>query len=76
MTFSATATLEPVGEARIALESVDIQASLRGLVSEIVLTQTYQNLENSNIEAVYTFPLPLDAVLLDLTLELNGKILR
>ena len=29
-----------------------------------------------NIEAVYTFPLPLDAVLLELVLELNGKTLR
>ena len=29
MTFSATATLELVGEARIVLESVDIRASLR-----------------------------------------------
>jgi len=76
MTTAAAAILEPVGEARIALESVDIQASLRGLMSEVVVTQTYRNLESSNIEAVYTFPLPLDAVLLDLTLELNGKILR
>ena len=76
MTTAAAAILEPVGEARIALESVDIQAILRGLMSEVVVTQTYRNLESSNIEAVYTFPLPLDAVLLDLTLELNGKILR
>jgi Ca-activated chloride channel family protein len=76
MTTAATAILEPVGEARIALESVDIQATLQGLISEVVVTQTYRNLESSNIEAVYTFPLPLDAVLLDLTVELNGKLMR
>ena len=67
------AVLEPLGEARIALESVDVQGSLRGLMSEVIVTQNYQNLENTNIEATYTFPLPLDAVLLDVSLDLNGK---
>jgi Ca-activated chloride channel family protein len=76
MTIAVAATLEPVGEAHIALETVDVQANLRGLMSEVIVTQTYRNLENTNIEAVYTFPLPLDAVLLNLTLELNGKTLK
>ncbi len=77
MTPVIAAMLEPVDEGDlIALEKVDIQASLRSLFSEVVVTQVYRNLEKSNIEAVYTFPLPLDAVLLDLTLELNGKTLR
>ena len=76
MTTGAVAQLEPTREARIALESVDMQAKLRALFSEVVVTQTCRNLEQENIEAVYTFPLPLDAVLLDLVLELNGKTLR
>ncbi len=73
---AAVAELKPIGEARVALESFAIQANLRALFSEVVVTQTYRNLEQENIEAVYTFPLPLDAVLLDLVLELNGKTLR
>lgn len=68
----AAAELEPV-KGRAVLESVDIRAGLRGLLSEVVATQTYRNVEKTNIEAVYTFPLPLDAVLLELELELNGK---
>ena len=78
MTNAVAAVLEPIdtSESHIALESVDIQASLRGLFADIVVTQVYKNLENVNIEAVYTFPVPSDAVLLDLSLELNGKILR
>ncbi|USF86249.1 VIT domain-containing protein [Candidatus Endoriftia persephonae] len=76
MTIATAAVLEPIGEARIALESVDVQANLRGLFADVVVTHVYRNLENVNIEAVYTFPLPLDAVLLDLSLELNGKKLR
>ena len=78
MTSTTAAVLESIdaGGSHVALESVDIQASLRGLFTDVVVTQVYKNLESVNIEAVYTFPLPLDAVLLDLSLELNGKILR
>ena len=76
MTNATAAVLEPVGEARVALESVDVQASLQGLYEEVVVSQVYRNLETINIEAVYTFPLPMDAVLLDLSLELNGKLLK
>ncbi len=74
--MTTAAVLEPIGKARIALESVDIQANLRGLFSDVAMTQAYRNLEKENIEVVYTFPLPLDAVLLDLVLELNGKTLH
>jgi len=62
-----------VDDAKVALEQVNVAACLRGLCSETEMTQSYRNLENRNIEAVYTFPLPLNAVLLELTLELNGK---
>ena len=76
MATVTAAVLEPMGQARVALESVDVQASLRGLLAEVAVTQVYRNLEDTNIEAVYTFPLPLDAVLLDLSLELNGRTMR
>ena len=76
MVTAIAAELVPVGETRVALESVDVQASLCGLFSEVAVTQVYRNLEDVNIEAVYTFPVPLEAVLLDLSLELNGKTMR
>jgi hypothetical protein len=60
MPANAAAVLEPVGEARAALESVPVKARLRGLVAENEVTQTCRNLE-----AVDTFPLPLEAVLLE-----------
>lgn len=69
---TAVAELE-TEEGRAVLESVDVRAGLRGMMSDVVVTQTYRNVEKTNIEAVYTFPLPLDAVLLDLEMELNGK---
>jgi len=76
MSAVAAAVLEPVGQARVALEGVAVEARLQGLLSEVTVTQTYRNLEATNIEATYTFPLPLDAVLLELTLELNGRQLQ
>ena len=76
MSANVAAVLEPVGEGRVALESVNVRARLHGLLSETKVTQTYRNLEEENIEAVYTFPLPLDAVLLELELTLNGRTLR
>jgi len=76
MNTMQAAVLEPVGEGQIALQSVCVDAILRGLLSEVTVSQSYANLEKTNIEAVYTFPLPLDAVLMELTLELNGEILH
>lgn len=75
MSIVATAVMESIGGGQIALESVEVEATLQGLFSEVTMTQVYRNLEEINIEAVYTFPLPLDAVLLELTLELNGETL-
>ncbi len=76
MTAMQAAALEPMGDGEIALQGVTVEATLRGLLSEVTITQTYRNLEKTNIEAVYTFPLPLKAVLMELTLELNGEVLH
>jgi Ca-activated chloride channel family protein len=76
MTTTTLARLESVDGAEITLESIDVQTNLQGLVSGVTVTQTYRNLQDTNIEAVYIFPLPSDAVLSDLSLEQNGKTLR
>jgi Ca-activated chloride channel family protein len=60
---------------RVALTDVSVSATLRDLLGEVTVCQTYRNDEDVNIEAVYTFPLPLDAVLLDLRVEIGGRIL-
>jgi Ca-activated chloride channel family protein len=58
------------------LTAMSITGTLRFCQSEVTVTQTYTNNSSSNIEAVYTFPLPLDATLLDLMVTLNGKEYR
>ncbi|MEZ9819669.1 VIT domain-containing protein [Shewanella sp. 10N.286.45.A1] len=61
---------------QVALESVDITAKLTGVLSEVEIKQHYQNNSTTNIETVYTFPLPIDAVLTSLEIEINGELLQ
>ncbi|SQH76701.1 Inter-alpha-trypsin inhibitor domain protein [Shewanella benthica] len=65
----------PFGE-DIALKAVSIKAKLNGILAEIDVKQQYKNNEKNNIETVYTFPLPIDAVLLQLNVEINGHTLE
>ena len=57
------------------LESVAVKGHLQGLCLELEVTQTFVNSSKRNIEAIYTFPLPFGAVLLDLTVKIGEKIL-
>ena len=61
---------------RVALCDVNVRAVLQDLLAETVMEQTYRNDESVNIEAVYTFALPLDAVLLELEVEIGGRVLK
>ncbi len=55
------------------LESVAVKGRLQGLCLELEVTQIFVNAGKRNVEAVYTFPLPHGAVLLDLTVKLGNK---
>ena len=65
---------DKTGEA-IALKGVAARVKLCGLLGEVEVEQRYLNSKNTNIEAVYTFPLPIGAVLLALEVELDGRTL-
>ena len=58
----------------MALEGVDARGHVRGLLFELDVEQRYRNPHATNIEAIYTFPLPMDAVLLDLEITLGGRV--
>lgn len=68
--------LTGLGGELVALCDVDVSAVLRDLLAEVTVAQTYRNDEPVSIEAVYTFPLPLDAVLLDLEVDIGGRVLK
>lgn len=75
MTQLASALTGTQGE-RVALCEVAVSAALQDLLAEVTVAQTYRNDEQTNIEAVYTFPLPLDAVLLDLEVVIGERVLK
>lgn len=60
------------GEA-IPLEKVSVSGTIRDFAAEISVAQHYRNDGKRNIEAVYTFPLPMGAVLLGLELEIGER---
>ncbi|HEY4375450.1 MAG TPA: VIT and VWA domain-containing protein [Burkholderiales bacterium] len=71
----ASALIGAQGE-KVALRDAAVSMVLRDLLSEVTVTQTYRNEERVNIEAVYTFPLPLEAVLLDLEVQIGERVLK
>ena len=58
------------------LVGVNIEADFEDLLCTTRMTQRYVNPTSRNIEAVYTFPLPLDAVLLDLEVGIGDRRLK
>lgn len=63
---------DELGEA-VPLVGVAVEARLLDLLAVVEVTQTFRNVRKTAIEAVYTFPLPDEAVLLDLELELGER---
>jgi len=57
----------------VALQSVQAQGQLQGLMLRMKLRQVYRNTTGDNLECVYTFPLTWSSVLLGMAVELNGK---
>lgn len=57
----------------VALRGVSVHARIHSLVAETTLEQRYANASKRNLEVAYTFPLPVDGVLLDFEVVLNGQ---
>lgn len=58
------------------LQSVQIDGQLDGLLLRMTTRQHYKNTRKTNLEAVYTFPLPWGATLLGLNAEIDGHRLQ
>jgi len=62
------------------LKHTDVKAEISGFISRVVVTQEFENPFKDKIEAVYTFPLPQNAAVDDMTMivgerTIKGKIL-
>jgi len=71
-----TCGLAVVGGERATLQSVAVEVVFNNLLCETFMTQVYKNLEQTSIEAVYTFPLASQAVLLGLEVVIGNRTLH
>lgn len=67
--------LDPSG-ARLPLRSTDVRADLRGYVAEVFVEQRFHNDSDHAIEVVYTFPLPENAAVSDMTMTIGERVIR
>jgi len=67
---------ERVKQQGCVLQATAISGRLQGLLGEITIAQTYQNAESVNIEAVFTFPVPVEAVLLGVDIRIDDRALQ
>lgn len=70
------AVLKSTDGVAVPLRGVTAHGRLEGLIFELAVEQRYRNDTDKNLEAVFTFPLPVRAVLLGFDLEIGDRKLK
>ena len=73
MSAEPQAVLTATDGSTVPLQGVTAHGTLSGLLYELTVEQRYHNPTERNLEAVFTFPLPLRAVLLGFDLEIGER---
>lgn len=83
VTQGALQVVDPNGKPKAVcpLKHTDVKVQISGFLSRVTVTQEFENPFKEKIEAVYTFPLPQNAAVDDMTMlvgtrTVRGKILR
>src|SRR5437773_10463141 len=83
ITPGALQVIDPNGKPKAVcpLKHTDVKAQISGFLSRVTINQEFENPFKEKIEAVYTFPLPQNAAVDDMTMivgdrTVRGKILR
>lgn len=58
------------------LRHTDVKAGISGFIARVLVTQEFQNPSREKIEAVYTFPLPENAAVDDMTIQVGRRAIR
>lgn len=58
------------------LKHTEVKAEISGFLSRVVVTQQFENNFSEKIEAVYTFPLPQNAAVDDMTMIVGDRTIR
>ncbi len=55
------------------LKHTDVKAGISGFIARVTVTQEFENPSTEKIEAVYTFPLPQDSAVDDMTITIGSR---
>ncbi len=58
------------------LKRTDVTADISGYVARVTVKQEFANTSSTPVEAVYTFPLPSDAAVDDMTMTIGTRIIK
>ena len=58
------------------LRHTDVRGAISGFIARVNVTQQFQNTASQKIEAVYTFPLPENAAVDDMTIQIGTRTVR
>jgi len=65
--------VEAETDGNLLLKSVKVSADVRGAMFEAKVTQSFTNPTATHVEAIYVFPLPTDATLLNVEVVMGEK---
>ncbi len=69
-----SASHEVLGEC--VLKHTDVNANISGYMARVTVTQKFHNSHASKVEAVYTFPLPDEAAVDDMTMKIGDRVIK
>lgn len=77
-TPGALTVLDATGKAKTTcpLKHTDVKAEISSFLSRVTVTQEFENPFKEKIEAVYTFPLPQNAAVDDMTMMIGSRTVR
>lgn len=58
------------------LKHTEVRGAISGFMARIEVTQTFENTASQKIEAVYSFPLPENAAVDDMTIQVGARTVR
>ena len=58
------------------LKHTEVRGRVSGFIARVTVTQVFENPAKEKIEAVYTFPLPQDAAVDDMTIKVGDRVVR
>ncbi len=58
------------------LKNTDVRGAISGFVARVTVTQIFDNTATDKIEAVYTFPLPEDSAVDDMTIQIGERTVK